>query len=104
MQASQARQTASLLALAAATRKSERRIVQIQRRIAAPASPSQGGAGVEGGGEDCAICLESLHRGAKALVCLPCGHTYHLACEQSPTKSRCPSRLACPICRAVCRR
>ena len=45
---------------------------------------------------ECVICLNNLTNKTK---CLPCNHILHISCIEKLTKSNCPSKYKCPICR-----
>ncbi|KAL6633611.1 hypothetical protein ACP70R_026282 [Stipagrostis hirtigluma subsp. patula] len=50
----------------------------------------------EGGGGECAVCLEAFRAGDRCRVLPGCGHGFHAACVDSwLRKSR-----RCPVCRA----
>ena len=46
---------------------------------------------------ECAICIQEMQ--GQPVTVTPCGHVFHLSCEQRLLRSSCPSRRMCPICR-----
>ena len=52
----------------------------------------------EGGGEECAICLD-VFGGGVSVCSLSCSHTFHHSCTETWMTSDCENRWRCPMCR-----